>query len=44
VTSIPQITRGGRAETDRVLGEADKPFDEVANMLTEMRRQLLGRR
>jgi hypothetical protein len=26
-----------------VLGEADKLFDELSNMLTEMRRQLLGR-
>ena len=36
----------GRAETDRVLGEAHKLFDEVGNMLTEMRRELLdgGRR
>jgi hypothetical protein len=34
----------GRAETDRVLGEAHKLFDEVSNMLTEMRRELLGRR
>ena len=32
----------GRAETDRVLGEADKLFDEISNMLTEMRRELLG--
>jgi hypothetical protein len=32
----------GRAETDRVLGEADKLFDELSDMLTEMRRQLLG--
>jgi hypothetical protein len=31
----------GRAETDRVLGEAHKLFDELSNMLTEMRRQLL---
>jgi hypothetical protein len=36
----------GRAETDRVLGEARKLFDEIGNMLTEMRRELLssGRR
>ena len=33
----------GRAETDRVLGEADKLFDELSNMLTEVRRGLLGR-
>ena len=33
----------GRAETDRVLGEAHKLFDEISNMLTEMRRELLGR-
>jgi hypothetical protein len=32
----------GRAETDRLLGEADKLFDELGDMLTEMRRQLLG--
>jgi hypothetical protein len=32
----------GRAETDRVLGEAHKLFDEVSDMLTEMRRELLG--
>jgi hypothetical protein len=33
----------GRAETDRVLGEAHKLFDEISNMLTEMRQELLGR-
>jgi hypothetical protein len=32
----------GRAETDRVLGETHKLFEEVGDMLTEMRRQLLG--
>ena len=32
----------GRAETDRVLGEAHKLFDEISNMLTDMRRELLG--
>ena len=32
----------GRAETDRVLSEAHKLFDEIGNMLTEMRRELLG--
>ena len=32
----------GRAETDRALGEAHKLFDEISNMLTEMRRELLG--
>jgi hypothetical protein len=32
----------GRAETDRVLGEARTLFDEIAIMLTEMRRELLG--
>jgi hypothetical protein len=32
----------GRAETDRVLGEAHKLLDEISNMLTEMRRELLG--
>ena len=31
----------GRAETDRVLGEAHKLFDEISNMLTEMRRIVL---
>ena len=34
----------GRAETDHVLGEAHKLFDELGNMLTEMRRELLSRR
>jgi hypothetical protein len=34
----------GRAETDHVLGEAHKLFDEISNMLTEMRRELLGAR
>jgi hypothetical protein len=33
----------GRADTDRVLGEAHKLFDEISRMLTEMRRELLGR-
>jgi hypothetical protein len=33
----------GHADTDRVLGEAHKLFEEVGDMLTEMRRQLLGR-
>ena len=32
----------GRAETDGVLGEAHKLFDEISNMLTEERRELLG--
>jgi hypothetical protein len=32
----------GRAETDRALGEAHKLFDEISNLLTEMRRELLG--
>jgi hypothetical protein len=32
----------GRAETDRVLGEAHKLLDEISNMLTEIRRELLG--
>jgi hypothetical protein len=32
----------GRAETDRALGEAHKLFEEISNMLTEMRRELLG--
>jgi hypothetical protein len=32
----------GRVDTDRVLGEAHKLFEEVGNMLTEMRRELLG--
>jgi hypothetical protein len=33
----------GRAETDHMLGEADKLFDEIASMLTETRRELLGK-
>jgi hypothetical protein len=33
----------GRAETHRALGEAQKLFDEISNMLTAMRRELLGR-
>jgi hypothetical protein len=33
----------GRAETDRVLGEAHKLFDEVNNLLTDMRGEMLGR-
>ena len=33
---------GGRAEADRRLNEADKLLDEISNMLTEMRRELLG--
>ena len=32
----------GRAETERVLGEAHKLVDEIGNMLTEMRGELLG--
>jgi hypothetical protein len=36
-------TTRDRAETDRVLGQAHKLFDEVSNVLTEMRRELLGR-
>jgi len=32
----------GRAETDRVLSETHKLFDEISNMLTEMRRELLS--
>ena len=32
----------GRDETDRVLGAAHKLFDEIEDMLTEMRRELLG--
>jgi hypothetical protein len=35
---------GGRAEADRRLGEAHKLFDEINNMLTEMRRNMLSRR
>ena len=34
----------GRADTDRVLGEAQKLFDELSNVLTELRRELLGTR
>jgi hypothetical protein len=33
---------GGRAEAAHRLGEAHKLFDEISNMLTEMRRELLG--
>jgi hypothetical protein len=33
---------GGRAEAARRLDEANKLLDEVSNMLTEMRRELLG--
>jgi hypothetical protein len=33
----------GRAETDRALVEAHKLFDEVNNLLTDMRGELLGR-
>jgi hypothetical protein len=32
----------GRAETDRMLGEAHKLFDEISDMLSEIRRDLLG--
>ena len=32
----------GRADTDRVLSEAAKLFDELSDMLTEIRRELLG--
>ena len=35
---------GGRAEAARRLDEAHKLLDEVANLLIEMRRELLGRR
>ena len=30
----------GRTETDRALSEADKLFDDISNMLTDMRREL----
>ncbi len=33
---------GGRAEAARRLDEAHKLFDEVSNMLTDTRRELLG--
>jgi hypothetical protein len=33
----------GRAEAARVLGEAHKLFEEVGDLLTELRRELLGR-
>ena len=33
---------GGRAEAARRLDEAHKLFDEISNMLTEMRRELLA--
>jgi hypothetical protein len=32
----------GRDDTDRVLGDAHWLFDEIGDMLTEMRRELLG--
>jgi hypothetical protein len=32
----------GRAETDRVLGEAHKLLDEISNMLAEVRQDLLS--
>jgi hypothetical protein len=32
----------GRAETDRVLSEAHKLSDEISDMLTKMRRELLS--
>jgi hypothetical protein len=47
--AIPHVLRKegrgkARAETDRVHSEAHKLFDEISNMLTEMRRELLGGR
>ena len=33
---------GGRAEAARRLAEVHKLLDEVSNMLTEMRREMLG--
>jgi hypothetical protein len=33
---------GGRGEAAQRLDEAHKLFDEISNMLTEMRRELLG--
>jgi hypothetical protein len=33
---------GGRAEAARRLDEAHKLLDEISDMLTEMRRELLG--
>ena len=33
---------GGRTEAGRRLDEAHKLLDEISNMLTEMRRELLG--
>ena len=33
----------GRADTDRVLAESQKLFDEVSDMLAAMRRELLSR-
>ena len=35
---------GGRAEAARRLAEANKLLEEVANMLADVRRELLGRR
>jgi hypothetical protein len=54
MTSVANITRmiatgksgaerrGAAPATDRVLGEAHKLFDELSDMLTELRRKLLG--
>ena len=51
MASVPEITRmiariedwaRGRAETDRVLGEAHKLFDELSDLLTELRQELLS--
>ena len=33
----------GRADSDRVIGEAHKLFDEASDMPTELRRELLAR-
>jgi hypothetical protein len=33
----------GRTEPEHMLGEARKLFDEISNLLTELRRQLLDR-
>ena len=55
MTSVPEITRiqewqdghgqaGGRAEAARRQEEAHKLFEEIADMLTHMRRESLGGR
>ena len=40
MTSIPDITRMIACIEDRALSEAHKLFDDISNMLTDMRREL----